>query len=300
MTIEFRTSVRRLRGALIRIIVNRINHAMARRHMEGCPQLAVYAFEHVGLRINLDGRYEQSALEALAAFLEARNICGDGTALDIGANIGNHAVFLAGLFGRVEAFEPNPAALPLLGVNAGLRANIAVHPVALGSTDGVVAFRHSGSNLGGSRVAPADESNGESAGRNAGRDTNMISVTMRRLDDLPEATTWPIRFLKIDVEGHELEVLKGAADTIARHRSVIAFEHGVGSTANHPDAVPDWLRAAGYRFVEMRANFSLGTGPAARAAQICLQGLFGQRMHFVPVAHPSNRHHDMVLAIPDG
>ncbi len=61
----------------------------------------------------------------------------------------------------------------------------------------------------------------------AGEEVNEITVPTERLDDvLPEG--FEPSFMKIDVEGAELLVLRGAAETIARHRPVIVFEHGAG------------------------------------------------------------------------
>jgi FkbM family methyltransferase len=55
-----------------------------------------------------------------------------------------------------------------------------------------------------------------------------IVVRTARLDDLvpPEV---PVRFIKIDVEGGEFQVLKGALETVRRNRPFIVFEFGLGA-----------------------------------------------------------------------
>ncbi len=92
--------------------------------------------------------------------------------------------------------------------------------------------------------------------------TETIRVRAERLDDvLPEG--FAPALVKIDVEGAELHVLRGAAETLARHRPVVVFEHGQGA-AEHYGAtsgeVWDVLAAAGLRVFDLA-----GEGPYSRA-----------------------------------
>jgi Methyltransferase FkbM domain len=62
---------------------------------------------------------------------------------------------------------------------------------------------------------------------------------VERLDDaLPEGVR--PAFVKIDVEGAEQQMLRGAVETLRAHRPVIAFEHGLGS-ADHYGTTPEAL-----------------------------------------------------------
>ncbi len=75
-----------------------------------------------------------------------------------------------------------------------------------------------------------------------------ITVRCERLDDvLPEGVR--PAFVKIDVEGAEEGVLRGAERTLRRHRPVIAFEHGIGAADRYgtaPETIHDLLSDLGY------------------------------------------------------
>ena len=81
---------------------------------------AIFLGDFVSSHIIRHGYYERRELEALArsVFTGPGGAGSGSTALDIGANIGNHAAFLSNHFSRVIAFEPNPMVACLLKANA--------------------------------------------------------------------------------------------------------------------------------------------------------------------------------------
>ena len=92
-----------------------------------------------------------------------------------------------------------------------------------------------------------------------GDEVETIRVRTERLDDaLPDGVR--PAFLKIDVEGAEEEVLRGALETLRRHRPVIAFEHGLGS-ADHYGTTPEAI----HRLLAGELGYSIhgldGDGP---------------------------------------
>jgi hypothetical protein len=88
-----------------------------------------------------------------------------------------------------------------------------------------------------------------------------VSVRTERLDDVL-ADGPPPALIKIDVEGAELGVLKGAVETLQRHRPHVLFEHGAGGAdlyGTTPVEVFDLLDA-----VELRIFDLDGSGPYSR------------------------------------
>lgn len=130
--------------------------------------------------------------------------------VDAGANIGNHTVFFARVCGAAEiiAFEPLKTIFPILERNVALNGLGGVRLVnaALGARPGAAALSHfAEANISASAFRPvADE---------AYPVTTIDALGLERLD-----------FLKIDVEGSQLQVLEGARDTIARTRPPIWIE----------------------------------------------------------------------------
>ncbi len=169
---------------------------LGRRHLrDGLPQLATFAFDHVGRAITIWGRYEREELDLLMA-ATAPYLARDGACLDVGANIGNHAVFFADHFREVLAFEPNPRCFALLRINAALKDNIACFGFGLSDADGRSTLNVPQGNAGMASLA-----------RVAGGDATAVACELRRLDGLEALASRRVAMIKIDVEGHEPDVL---------------------------------------------------------------------------------------------
>jgi len=147
-------------------------------------------------------------LEREGRALIAREVQRDMVAVDVGANIGLHTLGLAhavGPTGRVHALEPDPRNFRLLAravAEAGLQ-QVRLHQVAAANESGPVTLHLSPVNRGDHRVLPTDEPRA------------TIGVKAVTLDELL-ATEPRVDFVKIDVQGAEAAVLRGATETLRR------------------------------------------------------------------------------------
>jgi FkbM family methyltransferase len=171
-----------------------------------------------------------------------------GTLVDIGAHDGLLTIPLARLPGsQVLAFEPLPSAFARL--QSALRAafggapdHVACHHLALGDHQGSITLAMPV--LDGVAqeqwASPAKDYAAHVSNRVA---VERFTVPMRRLDDFALAD---VTAIKLDAEGAEYEILRGARETLLRCRPVLTLEveerHRAGSTY----AVPAFLDALGY------------------------------------------------------
>jgi FkbM family methyltransferase len=130
---------------------------------------------------------------------------------DIGANVGFYALEMArsvGPRGRILAFEPDPLTFRLLQerVDHSSLENIETYQVALGNTSGRAALYCSAYNRGDNRLNPSHtESHIE-----------VCEVVVCRLDEVLSGRDIQVDGLKIDVQGNEEQVLRGAEMTLRR------------------------------------------------------------------------------------
>ena len=201
----------------------------------------------------LHGNWENPEADFMLSWLRP----GDGV-IDAGANIGVFTLQAArkvGAGGKVHAFEPMKTTFGML--ERSVRANdfnerCALYNEGLGATEGSGAFHMSmhltnpGSSYITSDADPGRLGVGTRAGSGSGTGEH---IHIRPIDSI--AYTHRIRFIKIDVEGFEPHVIRGAARTLTDHAPVILTEffpralRAIGGVSG-PDYVA-MLEKLGYR-----------------------------------------------------
>lgn len=173
-----------------------------------------------------DPRDTIQKVQATGQFYEAEELeiirqwCPPGAVfLDIGANVGNHAIYALKFLhaARVVLCEPNPLAIDILLTNLGLNGLLdRCDTTRLGfglaerDEDGLM-IKARRRNLGGGKIQQVEDGNTEGG-----------SISLRRGDDLLADVTPD--FVKIDVEGMEMSVLGGLSALVERSRPVFFVE----------------------------------------------------------------------------
>ncbi len=162
------------------------------------------------------GRFMQ---DAVVTFM-VRHIRKGDCVMDIGANRGTYAYSMAkavGETGRVYAFEPNPVIAKQLRNNISA-PNVVIENLAVSDTaEDKVFYRHT---LG---AGPTSSLEFYDVLDKAGELEKMTARCVT-LDSYCQAHGLRPALIKVDVEGHEFNVFRGAKDTIAEHRPVLVFE----------------------------------------------------------------------------
>jgi FkbM family methyltransferase len=193
--------------------------------------------------------------EALATIF-ATALAPDANCVDVGAHSGDVLDDITRIApdGHHIGFEP----LPELAEQLQKRhPDVCVRTVALSDTTGSATFAHVLDRPGWSGFKARPTPDGADAR------VQTIEVVTERLDDALPVDYVPA-LIKIDVEGAELQVLRGARQTLGRHRPLVVFEHGLGSADHYgtrPEDVHDLFTQVGYRVFDLQ-----GQGPYDRAA----------------------------------
>lgn len=170
------------------------------------PDLCLKQGELIQNRIFLErGYFEQAHLNNIKPYVKT-----DAVILDIGANIGNHTLYFINECNasKVYAFEPVKSTFKILQKNIRLNKLekcVCLQNIALGNSEGKA------------RIIYADE-----AGGNMVEADNSGNVVIKALDNIQILEQ--IDFIKIDVEGYELNVLMGAKKILKLNHPLIMIE----------------------------------------------------------------------------
>jgi FkbM family methyltransferase len=192
----------------------------------------------LGWSVHFFGTYEPEVRAVLREHLHANDV-----AIDIGANVGWHALMMAsrvGTGGRVYAFEPNETTRRRLiaAIEDNALSNVVVDPRAVSDRVGAAGFD-----------APPAGHVWDGTGR-LSRDATATSIECTTLDAFAESQQITrVSFIKIDVEGWEFAVLRGAERLLQIARPVVVFEYDpayISRSGGSGNALTALLAGSGY------------------------------------------------------
>jgi FkbM family methyltransferase len=174
-------------------------------HVLGDFVMQVHTSEPMGRALAASGLWEPHVTAAFQAVLSPGDLC-----VDVGANIGYNSLLaarLVGPAGHVYALEPSPGTYEALvrNIELNIASNVTALRVAAGATNGEVLLddRPDGQSVRSSVSAEGERTPGGSV-------TTKMSVPVQTVASLIRTSDLPkLRLIKIDVEGFELEVLRG-------------------------------------------------------------------------------------------
>lgn len=162
--------------------------------------------KHMAERLRREPFYQHDKLKQALDLVKHRR-----AAIDCGAWVGGWSRELARNFRNVVAIEASPDNARCVVKNTAAAGNVTVRCCALGDTDGaaVTVERKSNEPCVGSRIVSEQP-------------FGAVTVPIYRLDSVPGVLQMPaVDYIKIHVNGMELKALRGAVQTITRHRPVL-------------------------------------------------------------------------------
>lgn len=215
---------------------------------------------YMGSCIYWRGYHHLSELSLLKNILDSNMIF-----LDVGANQGEYTLYAAKIFvegkGQVIAFEPVPEMYQILDENINLNAfcnQVSVCKFGLSDKKGAVSIYDA--------VSPSVLHYAHHEGLNtmypsSTRNNKICTIDVERLDDIIEDFLLNrIDVIKIDVEGSELPILRGALKTIEKYKPKLIIEINEETFiagGYHKSDVLELLRKCGYTFSMIKRNGSL-------------------------------------------
>ena len=171
----------------------------------------------------------------------------EGTAVDIGAHCGTWTTVMAKHFQHVYAFEPNRQVFRNLSANLALKnlTNVTEHMVGIGEKEEQLIYKFRSPDGGGNGFADLGK-----------RDECEMDTCILPVKTLDSFNLQNVKLIKVDVEGFELQVLKGARETIRRCQPALVLE--VWIDWREEEGVPAIrLREELYEYVENELQYSL-------------------------------------------
>jgi FkbM family methyltransferase len=231
-----------------------------------------------------EGTYDDEVVTALKNLIRP----GD-TVYDIGGHHGLMTVIAArstGPTGVVVTFEPNPHARQQIRRHTALNRvmNVILEDIALSDEGGEASFFVQAGDVSWNSTLidgyVEDQDN---------RFVECITVKTKTLDEYVAETHYAPRLIKIDTEGSEIRILKGAESTIANHRPIVIMEMNPVAAHAARTTISDYTGFWGERSYRLGV---LGTNVLGRYT-------FGDLEPFDEFKHTSTRGYANVICIPE-
>ena len=253
-------------------------------------RFATYINERMSNEMTFNIYYERRLLDAIKEFLQLKEISlADKTVLDIGSNVGNHAIYFSKFSKKIICFEPEELNFKILKINTSFNKN-KFECKNFGLSDENKEFLlylntfNSGNNSINEVKIKGDEV------------LAPQKIKVYRLDDLE--LTEEIGLIKIDVEGLETNVIKGGIKTILKNKPVILFESNKNEFTNGTTSTIEYLKTINYSIFGYERKYYHRNFFVRRIINI-MEIFTGRIFEFKKQNKFKNQHYNLLVALPN-
>jgi FkbM family methyltransferase len=242
--------------------------------------MAIINYDYVSNDIIIDGFYEEKYITVIAKWLQSRKLK-NYLFIDIGANLGNHSIFFSKYFKNIIAFEPHKKLYNLLKFNTVNIPNIRIFNFGLSNKNKKSLLYTDESNFGGSTQIPFKKG-------------KKSLVLFRKLDSLNLKKRADL--IKIDVEGHEKNVLEGASNYLKKYSPIILFESQSSSIKNGSTSVIKILKKFNYKKFYSIENYKKRPSLLDNFIYLFSYLFFSRKKYIVPLDLQKKKYYPMIIA----
>tara|TARA_R110001583_G_scaffold113291_1_gene263810 strand:+ start:276 stop:1130 length:855 start_codon:yes stop_codon:yes gene_type:complete len=243
-------------------------------------QILVFSHDFIGEEVFCYGFYEKKEILSIVNsfdFDTSKFNC-----LDVGANIGNHAVKFSNYFKNVFCFEPNPEVYEVLSLNTKKKKNIKIYNFGLSNQNKNIFLEYNEQNHGGGKIVDnlTDGSKG-------------YSVKLEVLDDFFMEN---VSFIKIDIEGHEIFAIEGMILLLESQKPIISFEYIKNLNG---DIVFEKLKKLGYDkfYIPYEDNFfKRNLHHSLYFISFLFGGFFKSKYKLIELKQPCKNFYNLIVA----
>jgi len=177
--------------------------------------------------------------------------------IDVGANTGYFAIYLAKKYynAKIIAIEANPETCMILEKNCELNklSNVNIHSLVVSEKEGKLTLYQTGVHSGANSIFAPDPSS----------HSEKVTVDSTTLDNLLAGKFNSIEWIKIDVEGAELSVLRGCPETLKITKKIFVevHEHILKQNNEKPEEIIEILKNNGFRIRLFSEFWNPNTSP---------------------------------------
>ena len=263
---------------------------ISKNHLkEGNRQIVFPAFDYISNEITLDGVFEKKELVTFFKWLNSLAIATkQSVCIDIGANIGNHSLYFSDYYQKVYSFEPSEKIFDVLSLNSKLVDNIECFNFGCSNRNETALLTSISTNRAGSSIS-SEEREGE-----------IEKIKVKTLDATLQDLS-NIGLIKIDVEGHEFEVLEGAEKTIKSNMPIILFEQHENDFSDNSSPSIEFLKKMGYKDFAILKKYPRVKGNFLKQLIFnpMLVLLFGDQTRVELVKNIVPDFYEFIIALPD-